>query len=225
MDDRVRIIPFSILAENQALFPDRVTRTEPTPADRAAGYPGALSFLDVSRINFGTLDTSGIDLSASYLRDSSFGRFRPSMTVTWVGKYESHDLPGLPASDQVNEANLFGTIPRWRGMTSLSWERGTLGFGTNVRYVPAYDDVDVVTNKPTGHRVRSQIQFDLQSTVDFKDFPGGILQGLAGLRLTAGILNVADAEPPFSRSSSNGYDITQADVRGRFYYVNFLTEF
>lgn len=225
MDDRVRIIPFNILAENQALFPSRVIRAEPTPADLIAGYPGALTLLDVSRINYGTLDTRGVDLSASYLLDSSFGRFRAGMAATWVGKYETHDLPGLPTSDQVNEASLLGTIPRWRGVASLAWEHGALGLGTNARYMSAYDDVDIVTNKRTGRKLPGQIQFDLQGTVEIKKFSGKGFPGVAGLKLTAGILNVADEEPPFSRSSGNGYDITQGDIRGRFYYANFSAGF
>lgn len=225
MNDKVQALLLNLLAASESVLPSRVIRAEPTPADLAAGFPGALKLVDVSRINFGSLETRGADLSASYSIDSSVGRFKPSMAITRVDEYMKQDLPVLPPSDQVNVASIFGTIPRWRGVAGLTWERGMLGFGANVRYLPAYDDVDAQTDKRNGRELPGQIQFDLQSVVNLGNSSGKSSFGIADLKLTAGILNVADKAPPFSSSSVYGYDITQGDIRGRFFYANFSAEF
>jgi iron complex outermembrane recepter protein len=72
MDNRV-LAPSIDLLNREDEFPGRITRAAPTPEDIQAGRPGALVSLDISKMNYGSLKTSGVDLEMSYLieRDRS----------------------------------------------------------------------------------------------------------------------------------------------------------
>ena len=73
-DSRVQRFDYQTLLNNEALFSDRIVREPRTPADIAAGLPGRLVSINSTSVNYGSLDTSGIDTQLSmklvdFLRD------------------------------------------------------------------------------------------------------------------------------------------------------------
>jgi iron complex outermembrane recepter protein len=217
MDKRITALNSSFVLLHESDVASRVLRAEPTPEDRAAGLPGRVLSIDLTRMNFGSLTTSGVDLGASYAFDSVAGRFAADLKGTWIERYDAFDLPGDAPTDRVNVANTFGTIARWRAIASLDWQLGALGATTYVRYIPSYDDTrDGVRN---GRTLPSQTFLDLQFSVDL----GRLLEGsslLRDLKFTAGALNALDHEPHFAEVGSiQGYDTSQGDLKGRFWYL------
>jgi iron complex outermembrane receptor protein len=217
MDRRITALNpmFALLHESDVA--DRIRRAEPTAAELAAGLPGRVLTIDLTRMNFGSLTTSGIDLGASYAFDSLAGHFTADLKGTWIDQYEALDLPGQAPTDRVNVANTFGTIAQWRAIASLDWERGALGATTYVRYIPSYDDTrDGVRN---GRTIPSQTFLDLQFSLDL----GQLLEGsalLRGLKFTGGAMNALNQEPHFAEVNGiQGYDTSQGDLKGRFWYV------
>lgn len=217
MDQRITALTpaFALLHESDVA--DRVLRAEPTAADLAAGLPGRVLQIDLTRLNFGSLTTSGIDLGASYAFDTLAGHFAADVKGTWIDQYEALDLPGQAPTDRVNVANSFGTIAKWRGIASLDWQRGALGATTYVRYIPSYDDTrDGVRN---GRTLPPQTFLDLQFSLDL----GQLLDGSAllhGLKFTGGALNALNQEPHFAEVNGiQGYDTSQGDLKGRFWYL------
>ena len=223
-DQRVQSVPFSLILPNEALFPDRFVRAEPSPADIAAGLPGPLVSIDLSTVNFGKLETQGIDLQLGVQVDSGIGRFAPELLATWVSKYEARDLPGIPPVERIGVANVQGTIPRWRAtlILPLAWRVG--GLSTAVRYTPSYDDV-TIASEPNGRIIDQQALVDLQAWLDI----GKLTPQLSFLRDTQiriGVNNLFDSEPQFSESAGTlGYDMTQADLRQRFAYLSISKTF
>jgi iron complex outermembrane recepter protein len=194
-----------------------VLRAEPTAADLAAGLPGRVLQIDTTFMNFGSLATSGVDAGASYTFDTVAGHFATDVKATWTNEYEALDLPATPATDRVGLANAFGTIAKWRAIASVDWERGALGATTYVRFIPSYDDTrDGVRN---GRTIRSQTFLDLQLSLDL----GQLLEGSAllhGLKFTGGAMNALNQEPHFAEVNGiQGYDTSQGDLKGRFWYV------
>jgi hypothetical protein len=118
---------------------------------------------------------------------------------------------------RVNVANSLGTITKWRAITSLDWQRGPLNATAYVRYIPSYHDtLDGVRN---GRTIPSQTFLDLQLSLDF-----GKLMGdsplLRGVEFSAGALNVFDELPDFAEVNGvQGYDTSQGDLKGRFWYM------
>ena len=124
MDNRITFLQPRLVLTNETLFPERVIRAEPTPADLAAGRPGNILQIDVSRMNFGRLATSGIDLGVRYEIESRFGQFAGNAVATWIGEFETVDVPATPAANRINIANeTVGTITKWRAVAGLDWDR------------------------------------------------------------------------------------------------------
>ncbi len=217
VDKRVTpVLQSTFVLANESLFAERVLRAEPTPADIAAGRPGSILQVDLSRMNFGRLTTSGIDLGASYQLDSAFGHFGGSVMATWIDKFETIDVQPTAAS-RINLANdIIGTITKWRGVASLDWRRGALATTTAIRYIPSYDDT--LGGVRTGRTIPAQTFLDLQLAVGLEKLSDGVLW--RGLELAAGAANVLDQQPHFAEVGGlQGYDNSQGDLKGRFWYV------
>ncbi|HET9448104.1 MAG TPA: TonB-dependent receptor, partial [Steroidobacteraceae bacterium] len=206
---------FAVMQESQ--FANRIHREEPTPQEQAAGLPGRIAQIDVTRTNFGRLTTSGVDVGANYAVETDAGRFAADVKATWIDRYETLDLPGQPEVDRVNLASPLGTIAQWRAITSLDWERGPLNTTAYVRYIPSYDDTrDGVRN---GRTIPSQTFLDLQISLDVRKLLGDFPL-LRGVEFSAGALNVFDELPHFAEVNGvQGYDTSQGDLKGRFWYL------
>jgi iron complex outermembrane receptor protein len=217
MDDRVTALNPLFAVRHESVFADRVLRAEPTAADLAAGRPGRIVQIDSSRLNLGRLETSGIDAGANYQFDVAGNDFTADLKATWIDKYESLDLPGEQAVDRVNVANSLGTIAKWRAITSLYWHRGPLNATAYVRYIPSYDDTrDGVRN---GRTIPSQTFFDLQMSLDFGKLMGDS-RLLRGVEFSAGALNLFNELPHYAEVNGvQGYDTSQGDLKGRFWYL------
>lgn len=217
MDDRIPLLTSTFLLANEAALPERVIRGAPTPADIAAGRPGPLLVLDISRGNLGRLRASGLDLNLAYDFKTGFGRFTPSLSATWIDEYETVDLPGASAQNRVNVANELGSIVRWRVVGSLGWDRGPLSAFITARYVPSYDDT--VAGLRTGRVLPSHATLDVQASLDLGGFAAED-SFWRGLKLTLGAVNVTDELPHFAEvNGAAGFDLSQGDLKGRFCFA------
>jgi iron complex outermembrane recepter protein len=217
MEDRIAFPAVAVMLANEAAFTDRIVRADPTPADIEAGLPGVLRTVDMSRANAGRLETSGIDVSATYDFDTSLGHFTPSLSATWIDHFETMDLSSTPAVERVNIASVQGTIPKWRVVPRLEWQRGIAEASINARYTPAYDDA--ITGVQTGRRIPSQTIIDIQASI-YLNKRGTGESPRRGFKITAGALNLSDEHAPFSEvRSAAGFDMSQGDLKGRFVYL------
>jgi iron complex outermembrane receptor protein len=222
LNDRVAVVPQHVLLANEARYPDRVLREEPTPADIAAGRPGRLRQITVTRMNVGPLETSGVDFAASFPFDTNVGKFAPTLAATWVGEFSTlHELWGVERN-RVDKAHPLGTIPRWRVIGQLAWSGQAIDVSGAVRYVPAYADA-APTGEYRAREVPAQLLFDAQVRLDLGRLAGSTWEGF---ELRAGLINAFDEAPSFAEvGASYGYDQTQGDLRGRFGYVRLFKEF
>lgn len=225
LEDRVTPIALPVLLAHDELFPGRIVRAPPTAADTAAGLPGRLLALDVTPDNIGTLTATGIDLSAAMDFETRLGRFRPTVSISWMDQFSVIDAPGLAAVDRVGLASLLGTIPQWRAVAGVAWNRDALSATTTARFVSAYDDFNSVLNRNNGRTVRSQAFLDVQASLQLDSYldPKSTWRGL---RISAGIANLFNKQPPFAELGADlGYDFTQGDLKGRFSYLRLAKRF
>jgi len=219
--NRVLTLHPGLILENESLFPDRVLRADPTPADTAAGWPGQILRIDTRAINYGELRTNGIDAMVTAGFETHVGRMSPSITATWTNSYQISDLPNTPAVERVGVANFNGTVPRLRAVANLLWERNPFSASIAARYRSAYDDVNTL-NEVYGRTISAQTVFDVQAALTLDSAHSK----LKGFTLRLGGTNILDAELPFSEViGTAGYDPSQGDIRGRFLYVNLTKEF
>lgn len=222
MDNRIMAPIYQELLKPGSLFGDRIVRDPPTDLDVQAGRVGRLRSMDLTRTNYGDLDTSGVDLDGSYLMERPWGCLKFGLAVTWVDEYLSRDMNQVLPLDRVGVANVQGTIPEWRTVGTVGWRFGDFGASTTTTFVSSYRDADIVKG-PLDRRINSQILVDLQAWMDLK-FEGNAL--LDGSTLTLGARNVFDRSPEFANAGvSLGYDFSQNDLIRRFVYFRVSKRF
>ncbi len=223
IDGRIaNFLPALVLA-NESLFPQRVIRRAPTPADVAAGLPGVIDTIDASRINFGRTTTDGVDIALNFDRQTQLGRWHWDLSATWVDDYDAVQVPNTPVVERVGVASLDGTITRWRGTSTLGWSNEGWGTSLTARYIDSYAD-RTAFGEDRGRTIPSQVLLDAQvSLAAGAVFGGGWSDGL---KLTLGVVNLFDKAPPFAELFySLGYDLSQGDLRQRFGYLRAAYEF
>ena len=116
--------------------------------------------LDLTRMNFGSLTTSGVDVGASYAFDAAAGHFAADVKATWIDEYEAFDLPGERRRIASTSPTSSARLQSGAAIASLDWQRGALGATTYVRYIPSYDDT--LNGVRNGRTIPSQTFLDLQ---------------------------------------------------------------
>jgi iron complex outermembrane receptor protein len=205
-------------------FADRIIRGEPSDLDRAAGRPGPLQTIDVTRLNFGSIRASGLDISTSLVINTRAGRLLPNLSAAWMNDFVTSDLVNGPNVQRTDVANVQGSVPRWRVVAGVGWDHRGLGASASVRYVPSYDDVDLFGNR-NRRQVDSQALVDVQVSANLGAIAGeGPLW--RGMEIRVGVQNLLDVEPPFSESAGLiGFDASQGDLRERFGYLKLSKSF
>lgn len=226
LDDRVRLLDYGLMALYSEQFPGRIIRAEPTPSDIAAGLPGVITYIDISRVNFGSIETDGTDVAASYSIDTLAGKFVPSVSATWVNHFAEVNVPGLPPVDRVGLASLSGSIPRWRAAATMLWQHSEFAISATARFMSSYQDTDVNSGRAIGRTLAAQTLLDLQASVDVGRRWGERSAWLSGMKFVAGVSNVFDKEPEFSEMGTEyGSDAQQSDFRQRFVYARLSMRF
>jgi len=224
VDQTIGIPSAARLLNDEGSFGDRIVRGEPSAEDIAAGMPGRLELIDITRINYGSIRTSGMDFNAAMDLDTRFGRFTPDLSATWVHDFETTDLVDGSDVSRVGVADPQGSITRWKAVARLNWNRGPFGISGAIRYTPSYDDVEVFGPR-NGRRIDSQSVIDLQLALDLGKVA---LQGTpwSDFEIRAGALNLFDVQPPFAEVGwLAGFDASQADLRQRFWYLKLAKKF
>jgi iron complex outermembrane recepter protein len=222
MDNRIIGPVYQELLKPDTPFSTLVIREPPTSQDVEAGWAGRLRSINLSRINYGDLETSGIDLDASLQLDRAWGCLKFDLAVTWIHEYRSRDMNQVLPLDRVGIANVQGTIPEWRTVGTVGWKFGDFGVSTTTTFIPSYQDADV-TKGPLDRRISSQTLIDLQAWMDL-DIGGNAL--LDGSTLTLGARNLFDKVPDFANAGvSLGYDFSQGELTRRFIYFRVAKRF
>jgi len=179
---------------------------------------GTIDFVAASIQNIASLTLNGVDVIASYdaeLWDGDVG-------VDYIGTYtnESSFLPG-PGEDLIECAGNFGVVcgePQAEYKHRMTFSYSTDDFNAQLlwRYVGEVNDDDDETDYFV-ETIDGTSYFDLAGTYFLTD----------NYRITAGIDNLLDEEPPVigdNDEQSNTYPATY-DVFGRTYFVSFRATF
>lgn len=211
----------SFVVADPASYPGRVVRAERTPADIANGWLGAVTLIDWRPINVGFTATEGVDLRVRYTFDvAALGKFTSLTSATWTNSFRDQVFPANPIVERVGSS---GNPLKWRGYTSLFWERGVWTAGLTARYV---DDYAADTTLPSpvyptalgfdGKRIPAATLFDLQLSYDI---PLGRHEGLKGwlngTQWTIKCENILNKEPEY-RTDRYGFYSRYESPRQRY---------
>lgn len=207
------------IVDNQAYFPNRITRLEPTDDDRALGRPGALSAVDASFVNFGVVHHESVDLELDYeIRSRRLGTFRFGASASRTLTATAELTPGVRKSDLLGDT---GVPPRDRAAAQARWDNGTWNASVFARYIGSF-----VSNEagnyfaPEGYPSMTTVNLNF----GYK-FRAGLWRGWAkDSRISVGFDNIFDRKPPFS-DTIFGYNGGLHTVLGRAYSISFVLRF
>ncbi len=182
--------------------------------DPADGYPTLI----LRKENQGTLQTSGIDVEASWRGDATaMGRFGASVSGSYVIDYERQFGRAEPFVSNVGRFLNDQVIQRWRHRAGVDWALGGLSLALGNTHYSGYTD-DSYLEGQAPRKVEAYTLWDLAAS----------WKPLKALTVRAGVLNLLDKAPPFSNQSYyflSTYDPTYTDPRGRTGFVSMSYSF
>ena len=196
-------------ATNEQMFSQFIIRGAP---DGNASGLGPIASVIQTTSNLFKAKIEGWDLSLGFRPDiGDLGQLRLRLDGSYVFKSMRQNFSG----DYTNNADSAllatgGVIPKWRHVATATFDRGPWEVTVQDNYQDSYRDFNAnITGTP--RTVGVYDTWDLQ----------GRYNGLRHLQLTLGAKNIFDRDPPYTNAGGQfaaGYDITYADVRGRFVY-------
>ena len=186
------------------------------PADGNASGVGPIVGIDQALTNLGKTIVNGYDLDLkARVYEGPQGRVTGRLNGTYFSTYKQQNLDGSFTNAIIQPAAIgFGVVLRWRHTASATWESGPWSMTLSENYQVGYQDLrtSLQPSSVTPRTVGSYETFDLQ----------GSYRGIKNLKLSAGIKNVLDTNPPYTNYGAGfvgSYDLSYTDVRGRFGYV------
>jgi iron complex outermembrane receptor protein len=181
-----------------------------------------------------------LDVDARYrIPAAAAGTFTVGINGTYITKYVVQNIDGTWTSINgmvnpiVNGAG--GVIPRWRHYLYVDWKRAPWNFTLAQQYQSGYKDLlgtfdDTDPTSPTFTGLNGA--HPRVSSYSLYHFYGSYT-GLANnknLKLTFGIRNLFDKDPPYTNAGGQnyfqgGYDPGYADPRGRTFVLSATYKF
>ena len=187
---------------------------------------GITSLLQVTA-NLGALKTRGIDAEF----DWSFGLDSLRMPLSGVVElktvasrlidYEVQALPGGTFSDYTNTVSpptggSYGSLPRWKDVTTIGYLQGAWSAGVRWRYVGAMRSLDTVSNpQSTTPGTTAYSLFDLFGSWEVSDH----------LTLNAGVNNLMNREPMVVDGIPGNTEPSTYDILGRSFFIDVSARF
>ncbi|MBK8857840.1 MAG: TonB-dependent receptor [Opitutaceae bacterium] len=226
--DVLQIISAQNIINNEALFPERVTRAPASAADIALNQPGQITGVNQTFINFGRVVNRSMDIVADYVLPwDSLGRIRINLAASRTLESTRQVAPGqLPV---VLEEDT-GSPPKWKYNTAVFWSKGSWNAAAFLWYMDGFEtnnagSVNVANSTSvTFYPTPSVTKLDLRAGYEFKN---GLWRGYGkNLRVSVGVNNVFDKEPPFS-DTLWGFNagLHSQLILGRAYEFSFLLPF
>ncbi len=212
VDNTIGSITIPQLLANIGAFPERITRTN-----------GIITQVDLRTGNFGSRRTEGIDVTLRGSLDGLGGTFRAGLDGTYLLVKREKLLPNLAYSNLVGRFTLTGDLGlRWKHNAFLSYQHDDWSLTLTQIFRNGYRNfaLPASTTRPDYNpRVSDYVTYNFSITYT------GLIPGL---RLTAGVRNLFDRDPPFAitydsnTGAGSSWEPRVADPRGRSY--NFTAE-
>ncbi len=205
------ISPLTVLGDlNQ--FGSLVTRGPIDP--NFPNLPGRITDINQLFINLGSEHIQGLDIEGHYRTPvQSWGRISFNLAGTYYLRYDAQNPDGTytGAVGTALATVVTGVIPRWKHYASATWDQGPWSATLAQSFQTSYTDQQTdLNNLP--RTVGSLSLWDLQGTYS----------GFKNLKLTLGVKNLFDRNPPASNQQTTfilGFDPTYYDPRARFIYT------
>lgn len=210
VDDTIGNLTIRQLLDNIADFPTRVTRTG-----------GIITLLDLRADNIGSRRTQGLEVSLRAGFDALGGSITAGMDGTYLVKKKEKFLPASPfGPSQIGVFTYGGDLGlKWKHSTYISFEKDAFNFSFSQIFRNDYANNTAIpgsTVRPDFNpRVKAYVIYNTSASYTFDQ----------KLKLTAGIKNIFNADPPFAitydsnSGAGSSWEPRVADPRGRSFTI------
>ena len=209
-DDTIGVLSLQQLIDNSTLFEERFIRDTPG---------GTLQAIDQRVINAGASRTEGLEIVLRGGADVLGGRFGVGLDGTYLLTKKERVLAGAPFEDRRGIFTFSGDLGiKWKHNAFVSYATDDVIVTLTQLFRNGYKNQQLpgiangtVTRPDLEERVDDYIIYNL--SVGFT--------GIEGMRLTAGVKNLFDTDPPFAISydsntgGGSSWEPRVADPRGR----------
>ncbi len=221
--DVLQVLSAQTIVNNEDLFADRIVRGQPDPAvDVPFNQPGRINSIDQTFINFGVVRRESVDFVVNYnIPVETLGRWMISLNAGRTLKSERELAPNQPAI--VEDGDTFAP-PKWKMEGSILWSGGPWNASIFASFLDSFETNRAGNSLTFTYGAPSVYKIDVRGGYQFEK---GVWRGYGkGLRVSGGIGNVFDKEPPFS-DTVFGYNggLHSAYALGRSYEISFALPF
>ena len=188
---------------------------------------GEVVLVDRRFVNSGGTLMSGVEIDLNFRGQLAGGDWNLNLNGSYLDNYQDKLFEFMPYSEnRVGEYIRYWSLPlRWKHTLGFSWARGDWAHSITQIYRDGYEDEEP-TSVSTGHYIPSQWNPDVDRYITYNY--STTYTGFEGLRLTFGVKNLLDEDPPFTAhkndwASGAGWEPRIADPRGRAY--TFLVQY
>jgi iron complex outermembrane receptor protein len=205
VDNTIGALTIAQLLANQSSFPDRVIRTS-----------NVITQLDLRADNIGSRRTQGLEVALRGGIDALGGVLTAGLDGTYLLKKKEKFLPTAPfGSSLIGIFTYAGDLGlKWKHSAFINYAVDDMLFSFSQIYRNGYKNnaLPASASRPDYNaRVKAYVTYNLSAAMDMTD----------KLRLTAGIRNVFDTDPPFAitydsnTGAGSSWEPRVADPRGR----------
>ncbi|WP_295492607.1 TonB-dependent receptor [Sphingorhabdus sp. EL138] len=205
VDDNIGALTIAQLLANQSSFSDRVIRTS-----------NVITQLDLRADNIGSRRTQGLEVALRGGIDALGGVLSAGLDGTYLLKKKEKFLPTAPfGSSLIGVFTYAGDLGlKWKHSAFINYAVDDMLFSFSQIYRNGYKNnaLPASASRPDYNaRVKAYVTYNLSAAMDMTD----------KLRLTAGVRNVFDTDPPFAitydsnTGAGSSWEPRVADPRGR----------
>lgn len=190
---------------------------------------GEVILIDRRFVNSGGTLMSGVELDMNLRGEMAGGNWRLHLNGSYLDNFQEKLLEFMPYSDnKVGDYIRYYSLPlKWKHTLGFSWMRGDWGHSITQIYRHGYKD-ELPTSVASGHYIPSAWDPDVDKYITYNYSVS--YTGFDKLRLTFGVKNLLNEDPPFTAhkndwASGAGWEPRVADPRGRAYTLALQYDF
>ena len=219
VDDTIGALTLRQLLDNISSFPDRVTRTN-----------GIITLIDLRADNIGSRRTKGLEIALRGGLDALGGEVSAGLDGTYQLKKREKFLPSAPFGPSlIGQFTFAGDLGlKWKHSAFVSFTKDDFTFSFSQIYRDGYNN-QALPGIANGTVVRPDFNPKVKPYVIYNTSVSKDVLGL--LRLTAGVRNVFDKDPPFAitydsnTGAGSSWEPRVADPRGRSFTLSVEAKF
>ncbi len=184
---------------------------------------GQISNIDLTELNVGYIETSGVDVSLNYmLPPSSLGRIAAGLDATFTNsfKYDLGDGNVQQAAGRLDPN--FGNHAKLRMTGNLKWASGPFGVQWSSRYISGTDvSQSAEANYWSPGTTPGPVTLVHQGGVTYHDVALSYSLDRTKTKFILGVNNINDKQPPFAYQFviNGNVDVNTYDTIGRRFFV------